>query len=80
MAPNFCSMGDELLDDGRLKVPALDQVFFVVDALTTCGKCFAADQALFINGTFETNRLSLVPLVVLVGLTNTGKTFPSASF
>jgi len=73
-------MGDELLDGGRLKVPALDQVFFIVDALTTCGKRFIADQVLLIDGTFETNRLSLVPLIVLVGLTNTGKTFPSASF
>ena len=32
---------------------------------------------LLIDGTFETNRLGLV-LLVVVGITNTGKNFPAA--
>ena len=53
-----CAMSDELADDGNVQI--------------TYGKRFLADQVLLIDGTFETNRLGLV-LLVVVGVTNTGK-------
>jgi hypothetical protein len=72
-----CSMSDELADDGSVKGRVLEQVFFISDAQITYGKRFIADQVLLIDGTFETNRLGLV-LLVVVGVTNTGKNFPAA--
>jgi hypothetical protein len=72
-----CSMSDELADDGSIKGRVLEQVFFVSDAQITYGKRFLADQVLLIDGTFETNRLGLI-LLVVVGVTNTGKNFPAA--
>ena len=72
-----CSMSDELADDGSIKGRVLEQVFFISDAQITYGKRFIADQVLLIDGTFETNRLGLI-LLVVVGVTNTGKNFPAA--
>jgi hypothetical protein len=39
---------------------------------------FIAGKLLIINGIFNTNKLRL-PLLISVGITNSGKTFPCAS-
>ena len=69
-----CLMSDELAEDGNIKSRVLEQLFFVSDAQIAYGKRFLADQMLLIDGTFETNRLGLV-LLVVVGVINTGKNF-----
>ena len=71
-----CLMSDELAEDGNIKSRVLEQLFFVSDAQIAYGKRFLADQMLLIDGTFETNRLGLV-LLMVVGITNTGKNFPT---
>jgi MULE transposase domain len=72
-----CAISDELADDGSIKGRVLEQLFFLLKAQITYGKRFIANQVLFIDGTFETNRLGLT-LLVVVGVTNTGKNFPAA--
>ena len=72
-----CTMNDDLAGDGSLQGRVLEQVFFLLDQQIAYGKRFIADQVLLIDGTFETNRLGLV-LLVVVGVTNTGKNFPAA--
>jgi hypothetical protein len=73
---SVCSMSDELADDGNVKGRVLEQVFFVLDTQITYSKRFLAGQVIFIDGTFEMNKLGLVLLVV--GITNTNKNFPAA--
>jgi hypothetical protein len=63
-----CLMSDELAADGSIKGRVLEQLLFISDAQTTYGKRFPADQAVLIDGTFETNRLGLV-LLMVVGVT-----------
>ena len=72
-----CLMNDKLADDGSIKGRVLEQLFFISDQQIAYGKRFLADQVLLVDGTFETNRLGLV-LLVVVGVTNTGKNFPAA--
>ena len=55
----------------------MEQVFFLTDHEIAYAKRFIAGQALLIDGTFETNRFGLV-LLVLFGITGTGKNFPAA--
>lgn len=72
-----CATSNELASDGSLQGRVLEQVFFLLDQRIAYGKRFIADQALLIDGTFETNRLGLV-LLMVVGVTNTSKNFPAA--
>jgi hypothetical protein len=72
-----CDMSRELAEDGSIKGRVLDQVVFFSDQQIAYAKRFIADQVLLVDGTFETNRLGLT-LLVVVGVTNTGKNFPAA--
>jgi hypothetical protein len=72
-----CGMSNELAEDGSIKGRVLEQVVFLTEQQIAYTKRFIADQVLLINGTFETNRLGLT-LLVIVGVTNTGKNFPAA--
>lgn len=72
-----CLMSDGLAEDGSIKGRVLEQLFFISDAQIAYGKRFLAGHVVLIDGTFETNRLGLV-LLVVVGVTNTGKNFPAA--
>jgi hypothetical protein len=72
-----CLMGEELAEDGSSKGRVLEQLFFITDARITYSRRFIADQVLFVDGTFETNQLGMV-LLVVVGITSTNKNFPAA--
>lgn len=72
-----CLIGDELAEDGGIKGRVLEQVFFITDAQVAYARRFIADKVLSIDGTFETNRLSMV-LLVAVGITSTNNNFPAA--
>jgi hypothetical protein len=58
-----CSMDDELAEDGSIKGRILEQLF-MTDAQIAYARRFIADQVLLIDGTFKTNRLGMVLLVV----------------
>jgi hypothetical protein len=70
-------MGDELAEDGSIKGRVLEQVFFITDAQIAYARRFIANQVLLIDGSFETNRLSMV-LLVIVGITSTNDNFTAA--
>jgi MULE transposase domain len=72
-----CAINDKLADNGSIKRRVLKQLFFLFKAQIIYGKRFIANQVLFIDGTFETNRLGLI-LFIVVGVTNTNKNFPTA--
>jgi hypothetical protein len=72
-----CLMGDELAEDGSVKGRILEQLFFIIDDQIAYARRFIAHQVLLIDGTFETNRLGMV-LLVVVGITSTNKNFPAA--
>jgi hypothetical protein len=72
-----CLMSDELTEDGDIKRRILEQLFFISNTQIVYGKRFLASHVILIDGTFETNRLSLV-LLMTVGVINTGKNFPAA--
>jgi len=55
----------------------LEQIFFMSEDQIRLGQRFCSGFALQIDSTFNTNTLKL-PLTILVGITNTGKTFPLA--
>jgi MULE transposase domain len=55
----------------------LIQIWFAHPKQLAVAERFVADQMLVIDGTFNTNELRL-PLLVAVGLTNSGSTFPIA--
>ena len=60
-----CLMSDELADDGSIKGRILGQLFFISDQQAAYGKRFLPDQVFLVDGTFETNRLGLVLLIVV---------------
>ena len=60
-----CLMDDELADDGSIKGRVLEQLFFISDQQIAYGRRFLPDQVFLVDGTFETNRLGLVLLVVV---------------
>ena len=72
-----CLMSDELANNGSCKGRTLEQVFFLTDAQIAYSKHFIADYVLLVDRTFETNKLSMV-LLVIVGVTATNKNFPAA--
>jgi hypothetical protein len=72
-----CLMSDELADDGNCKKRTLEQVFFLIDTQIVYSKRFIADHVLLINEIFETNKLSLM-LLMIVGVTATNKNFSAA--
>jgi hypothetical protein len=65
-------------DDGkRTGVRVVRDIFFINDAQIALGRRFVSDFLYETDATFNTNELRL-PLSVMVGITNTGKTFPLA--
>src|SRR5437764_3413810 len=72
-----CRMDKELANDGSVQGRVLEQIFFATDTQLAWAKRFIAHHVLLIDGTFETNKLGLV-LVVVVGVTSTNKSFPAA--
>ena len=69
-----CLISDKLADDGSCKGRTLEQVFFLTDAQIVYSKRFIANYILLVNGTFETNKLSIV-LLVIIGVIITNKNF-----
>jgi hypothetical protein len=55
----------------------MEQIFFLHEFQRRWAQRFVAGFALIIDGTFNTNRLRM-PLIICVGITNTGRTFPIA--
>jgi hypothetical protein len=55
----------------------LTQIFFLHPRQITLAQRFVAGFVLLTDGTFNTNNLRL-PLLIAVGITNSGKTFPVA--
>jgi hypothetical protein len=55
----------------------VQDVFFISDAQISLGRRFVSDFLYETDATFNTNELRL-PLSTMVGITNTGKTFPMA--
>src|SRR5579859_5791451 len=72
-----CNMDDELAEDGSVVGQVLEQIFFATDTQLAWAKRFIAHQVLLIDATFETNKVGLT-LLVIVGVTSTGKNFPAA--
>jgi hypothetical protein len=62
---------------GNVISQKLIQIFFMNQQQIALAQRFIAGFLLVIDGTFNTNRLRL-PLLIAVGITNSGKTFPAA--
>jgi hypothetical protein len=71
-----CRMDDELAEDGSIIGRILGQ-FFATDTQLAWAKRFIGHHVLLIDGAFETNKVGLT-LLVVVGVTSTGKNFPAA--
>jgi hypothetical protein len=67
---------DELQGDRVVSRKLVQIVFFLKDAIRF-GQRFIAGKVLLVDGTFNTNKLRM-PLLVGVGIINSGKTFPQA--
>ena len=67
----------EFDSEGRMTKKRLIQIWFAHPKQLAVAQRFMADQVLIIDGTFNTNELRL-PLLVAVGITNSGSTFPIA--
>jgi hypothetical protein len=65
---------DELKENRVISRQLVQIVFFIKDAIRF-GQRFITGKVLIINSTFNTNKLRM-PLLVNVGVTNSGKTFP----
>jgi hypothetical protein len=63
--------------NGNMISQKLIQIFFIHPKQVYLAQRFVADFVMVINGTFNTNNLRL-PLLIAVGVTNSGKTFPLA--
>lgn len=72
-------IGEELAEENSIKGRVLEQVFFITDAQVAYTRRFIADQVLSIDGTFKTNLLSMV-LLVVVGITSTNNNPAAHSF
>jgi MULE transposase domain len=70
---------EHLLDEQgeRTGWRVVQDIFFISDAQISLGRRFASDFLYKMDATFNTNTLRL-PLSVMVGITNTRKTFPLA--
>ena len=65
---------------GELVSRQIQQIWFALDQQIQLAQRFVADFLLLSDGTFSTNALNLT-LIVMVGITNTGRSFPvSQSF
>ena len=62
---------------GQASRKRLEQLFFMTDEQISLGQQFCSSFMLEINSTFNTNTLKL-PLTILTGVSNTGKSFPLA--
>jgi len=69
----------EVQEDGTDKVISrkLVQIFFYHIECAQLARRFTAGHVIIVDGTFNTNQLRL-PLLVAVGITNEGRTFPIA--
>jgi MULE transposase domain len=64
-------------NEGNLNSKRLIQIWFAHPKQLATAQRFVTDSLLIIDGTFNTNELRL-PLLVAVGITNCGTTFPVA--
>lgn len=60
-----------------MEAKVLEQIFFLNDTQIELIERFCCDWVIEIDATFKTNILKM-PLFVLVGITNTGRSFPAA--
>ncbi|KEF50808.1 uncharacterized protein A1O9_13138 [Exophiala aquamarina CBS 119918] len=74
-----CEFRSEVYEDEEGKVVGrkLIQVWFTHPKLMSYTKRFVSDFIIYIDGTFNTNKLKM-PLLIAVGQLNSGKTFPVA--
>ena len=61
---------------GEREARVVEQIFFCSSLMITLARRFISNWMLQTDATFNTNRLRL-PLSVITGVTNTGKTFPA---
>ena len=66
---------NEIGPTGEVLSRQCQQVWFALPRQIAFGRRFMADFVLLIDGTFNTNKKNLI-LIVVNGITNTGKTFP----
>jgi hypothetical protein len=69
---------DEVDENERVVKRRLIQIVFFHKEVVRFAQRFIAGKLLVVDGTFNTNKLRL-PLLIGVGITNSGKTFPCAS-
>jgi hypothetical protein len=72
-----CRVGIEEDPEGNIISQKLTQIFFLYPRQITLTQRFVAGFILITDGTFNTSNLRL-PLLIGVGITNSGKTFPVA--
>ena len=70
-----CRIDNEIGPIGEVLSRQYQQVWFALPRQIAFGRRFMADFVLLIDGTFNTNKKNLI-LIVVNGITNTGKTFP----
>ena len=70
-----CRIDNEASSTGEILSRQCQQVWFALPRQIEFGRRFLADFVLLIDGTFNTNAKNLT-LIVVNGITNTGKTFP----
>ena len=68
---------EEVNTKGEVISRKLIQIWFTYPRLIEAARRFVSDFVLIIVGTFNTNKLKL-PLLIAVGILNSGKTFPVA--
>ena len=68
---------EEVNAKGEVVSRKLIQIWFTHPRLIEAARRFVSDFVLIIDGTFNTNELKL-PLLIAVGILNSGKTFPVA--
>jgi len=62
-------------DTQEVTAQVLDAVFFTLPRLITLARRFCPDWMIQVDSTFKTNAIKM-PLINMIGVTNTGSTFP----
>jgi hypothetical protein len=72
-----CRVDNEEDKDGIINVRRLEQIWFTHEDLIESASRFMSGSLCIIDATFNTNKARM-PLIIAVGVLNTGKTFPVA--
>jgi MULE transposase domain len=71
-----CRLEEQIDSSGTVVAAQLEQIWFALPGQVEFARRFISDFVGLVDGTFSTNRLNLV-LIVVNGVTNTDKTFPA---